>query len=63
MFMGRLTAVGRVRDVALGLVPLASQKQRSRSEVYAAAVDEYLTRHARHEVIDTMNLVCAVHRP
>ena len=37
---------------------LASQERRSRSEVYAAALDEYLARHAQDEVTDVMNRVC-----
>ena len=37
---------------------LASQERRSRSDVYAAALDEYLARHAREEITDTMNRVC-----
>ena len=37
---------------------LASQGRRSRSEVYAAALDEYLMRHAQDEVTDAMNRVC-----
>ena len=37
---------------------LASERRRSRSEVYAAALDEYLVRHAGDEVTDAMNRVC-----
>ena len=37
---------------------LASKRRRSRSEVYAAALDEYLMRHAGDEVTDAMNQVC-----
>lgn len=37
---------------------LASQEQRSRSDVYAAALDQYLARHARDEITETMNRVC-----
>ncbi|MDE0036085.1 MAG: ribbon-helix-helix domain-containing protein [Gammaproteobacteria bacterium] len=37
---------------------LASQGRRSRSEVYAAALDEYLARHAEDEVTDAINRVC-----
>ena len=37
---------------------LARRHQRSRSEVYAAALDEYVARHAPDEVTDTMNRVC-----
>ena len=37
---------------------LASKGRRSRSEVYAAALDEYLARHADDEVTDAMNRVC-----
>ena len=37
---------------------LARREQRSRSEVYAAALDEYVARHANDEITDTMNRVC-----
>ena len=37
---------------------LARCRRRSRSEVYAAALDEYVARHAPDEVTDTMNRVC-----
>ena len=37
---------------------LASQERRSRSEAYAAALDEYLARHAREEVTEAMNRIC-----
>ncbi len=37
---------------------LAAQERRSRSEIYATALGEYLARHEREEVTDTMNRVC-----
>lgn len=37
---------------------LALQEGRSRSEVYATALDEYLARHVHDEVTDAMNRVC-----
>ena len=37
---------------------LARHRRRSRSQVYAAALDEYVARHAPDEVTDTMNRVC-----
>ena len=37
---------------------LARRHRWSRSEVYAAALDEYVARHAPDEVTDTMNRVC-----
>ena len=37
---------------------LAERHRRSRSEVYAAALDEYVARHAPDEVTDAMNRVC-----
>ena len=37
---------------------LASQGRRSRSEVYAAALDEYLARHVQDEITEAMNRVC-----
>ena len=37
---------------------LARRGRRSRSEVYAAALDEYVARHAPDEITETMNRVC-----
>ena len=37
---------------------LAQREHRTRSEVYAAALAEYVARHAHDEVTDTMNRVC-----
>ena len=52
------TAVSIPHDIFERAERLASQERRSRSDVYAAALDEYLARHAREEVTDTMNRVC-----
>ena len=56
--MGMKTAVSIPDDIFERAERLVSQKQRSRSEVYAAALDEYLARHARDEATETMNRVC-----
>ena len=53
------TAVSIPDDIFERAERLASQGRRSRSEVYAAALDEYLVRHAEDEVTDAMNRVCA----
>ncbi len=37
---------------------LAKRNRRSRSELYASALDEYVARHSPDEVTDTMNRVC-----
>ena len=37
----------------------AKQTRRSRSELYSAAVREYVERHAPEHVTDAMNRVCA----
>lgn len=37
---------------------LAKRSRRSRSELYASALDEYVERHSPDEVTDTMNRVC-----
>ena len=37
---------------------LAQRSGRSRSDLYAAALDEYVARHAPDEVTDEMNRVC-----
>ena len=52
------TAVSIPDDIFERTERLASQRGRSRSEVYAAALDEYLARHADDEVTDAMNHVC-----
>ncbi len=52
------TAVSIPDDIFKRAERLASQERRSRSDVYAAALDEYLARHAREEVTDAMNRVC-----
>ncbi len=52
------TAVSIPDDIFERAERLASQGRRSRSEVYAAALDEYLARHAQDEVTEAMNQVC-----
>ena len=52
------TVVSIPDDIFKRTERLASQQLRSRSEVYAAALDEYLARHAGDEVTDAMNRVC-----
>ena len=52
------TAVSIPDDIFERAERLASQERRSRSDVYAAALDEYLARHAREEITYTMNRVC-----
>ena len=37
---------------------LAKRERRTRSDVYAAALDEYIARHAHDEVTATMDRVC-----
>lgn len=38
---------------------LAKRDRRSRSDVYSAALREYVARHATDEVTEAMNAVCA----
>ena len=52
------TAVSIPDDIFQRAERLASQGGLSRSEVYAAALDEYLARHAQDEVTDALNRVC-----
>ncbi len=52
------TAVSIPDDIFERAERLVLQERKSRSEVYAAALDEYLARHAREEITDTMNRVC-----
>ena len=52
------TAVSIPDDIFERAERLASQGRRSRSEVYAAALNEYLARRAPDEVTDAMNRAC-----
>lgn len=51
------TAVSIPDDIFARAELLARRDGRSRSEVYAAALDEYVARHAADEVTETMNRV------
>jgi metal-responsive CopG/Arc/MetJ family transcriptional regulator len=53
------TAVSIPDDVFDKVERLARREGRSRSEVFSAALAEYLARHAPDEVTDAMNRVCA----
>ena len=52
------TAVSIPDDIFERAERLALRERRTRSDVYAAALDEYVARHAHDEVTDTMNRVC-----
>ena len=52
------TAVSIPDDIFERADQLARQEKRSRSELYAAALREYVARHAHDEVADAMNRVC-----
>ena len=52
------TAVSIPDDIFERAERLVRRERRSRSEVYAAALDEYVARHAHDEVTDGMNRVC-----
>jgi metal-responsive CopG/Arc/MetJ family transcriptional regulator len=53
------TAVSIPDDVFEKAERLAKREGRSRSDVFAAAVREYVARHAPDEVTDAMNRVCS----
>jgi predicted transcriptional regulator len=53
------TAVSVPDDVFLRADQLAQRAGRSRSEVYSAALREYLARHVPDEVTDALDLVVA----
>jgi metal-responsive CopG/Arc/MetJ family transcriptional regulator len=53
------TAVSIPDEVFARAERFAKQARRSRSEVYSAAVREYVARHAPEDVTDAMNRVCA----
>jgi metal-responsive CopG/Arc/MetJ family transcriptional regulator len=53
------TAVSIPDDVFEKAERLAKRAKRSRSEVFAAALREYVARHSPDEVTDAMNRVCS----
>ena len=52
------TAVSIPDDIFMSAERLAKQAGRARSDVYAAALKEYVARHASEEVTEAMNDVC-----
>jgi len=52
------TAVSIPDDVFEKVERLARRGRRSRSEVYSAALREYVARHSPDEVTEAMNKVC-----
>ena len=52
------TAVSIPDDVFEKVERIARRGRRSRSEVFSAALKEYIARHAPDEVTDAMNRVC-----
>ncbi len=52
------TAVSIPDDVFEKVERLARRARRSRSEVFSAALREYVARHAPDEVMGAMNAVC-----
>lgn len=59
LHIGMKTAVFIPDDVFERAKRFAKQAGWSRSEVFSAAMREYLARHAPDEVTDAMNRVCA----
>ena len=57
--LGMKTAVSIPDDVFAKVERLARRGRRSRSEVFSAALSEYVARHAPDEVTDAMDHVCA----
>ena len=52
------TAISILDEVFEKAERLAEREQRSRSEVYSAALREYLARHAPDETTEAVNRVC-----
>ncbi len=52
------TAVSVPDDVFEKVERLARRKRKSRSEVFSAALREYVARHAPDEVTETLNRLC-----
>ena len=55
---GMKTAISIPDEVFERAERFARHARRSRSEVYSAAVREYVARHAPEDVTDAMNRVC-----
>ena len=53
------TAVSIPDDVFEKAERLARRSRRSRSDVFSAALREYVARHSPDEITETMNRVCA----
>jgi metal-responsive CopG/Arc/MetJ family transcriptional regulator len=53
------TAVSIPDDVFKGAERLARRTKKSRSQLFADALREYVARHAPDDVTDAMNRVCA----
>jgi len=53
------TAVSIPDDVFQKVERIARRARRSRSEVFSAALAEYVARHAPDEITDAMDRVCA----
>lgn len=51
------TAISLPDDVYHGAERYAKRTRKSRSQLYAEALSEYLARHAPDEVTETMNMV------
>ena len=56
--MGMKTAVSIPDDVFEKVERLARRGRRSRSEIYSAALREYVARHAPDEVTESIDRVC-----
>jgi metal-responsive CopG/Arc/MetJ family transcriptional regulator len=56
---GMKTAVSIPDEVFAKAERLARRSKRSRSELFSAALSEYVARHAPDEVTEAMNRVCA----
>jgi metal-responsive CopG/Arc/MetJ family transcriptional regulator len=54
------TAVSIPDDVFARAERFAKQAKRSRSEVFSAALREYVARHAPDDVTEAMNRVCEI---
>ena len=55
---GMKTAVSIPDDVFEKAERLARRAKRSRSDIYSAALREYVARHTPDEITDAMNAVC-----
>ena len=57
------TAISIPDDLFADADRLAAETRQSRSQLYSRAVREYVSRHSRDAVTESLNLICAEEAP